>query len=102
MHPKFWCLNFKQQYFLNYSSPTNNLYSVRQKSITAFKSIVKLLGLGQFLREVLRWHAASPHWLRTLRQNFARVVSLATVQLVRKHAMDPLTFSCPQYYKVAT
>ena len=23
-----------------------------------------------FLREVLRWRAASPHWLRTLRQNF--------------------------------
>ena len=44
-----------------------------------------------FLREVLRWRAASPHWLRTLRQNFARVVSLAAVQLVLKHARAPLT-----------
>ena len=43
-----------------------------------------------------------PHWLRTLRQNFARVVSLAAVQLVSKHARAPLTYFCTQYYKVAT
>ena len=31
------------------------------------------------MREVLRWLAASPHWPRTLRQNFARVVSLLAI-----------------------
>ena len=75
MHPKIWCLNFKPQYLQNYVSPTNDLYSVRKRSIRAFKSIFKLLGWG--------------HWLRTLRQNFARVVSLAAVQLVLKHARAP-------------
>ena len=101
MHPKIWCLNFKPQYLQNYSSPTNDLYSVRKTSIGAFKSIFKLQGGPQnFLREVLRWRAASPQWLRTLRQNFARVVSLAAVQHVPKHAMGPFTLSRPQYYKV--
>ena len=84
-HPKIGCFNFKPQYLLNYSSPKNDLYSVRKRSTRAFKSIFKLLGWGlasagplraKFLREVLRWRAASPYWLRTLRQNFARVVSL--------------------------
>ena len=44
-----------------------------------------------FLREDLRWRAALPNWLRTLRENFARVVSLTAVQLVSKHARAPLT-----------
>ena len=44
-----------------------------------------------FLRQVLRWRAASPHWLRTLRQNFARVVSLLAFQHVSKHAGAALT-----------
>ena len=42
------------------------------------------------------------HWLRTLRQNFARVVSLTAFQHVSKHAMLTLTQSCLQWYKVAT
>ena len=46
MHPKIWCLNFKPQYLQNYSSPTNDLYSVRKRSIGAFKSNFKLLDLG--------------------------------------------------------
>ena len=46
MHPKIWCLNFKPQYLQNYLSPTNDLYSVRKRSIRAFKSIFKLLGWG--------------------------------------------------------
>ena len=55
----------------------------------AFKSIFELLGWGpldrapcaqRFLRKVLRWRAASPHRLRTLRQNFARLVSLTAFQ----------------------
>ena len=79
MHPKTWCLNFEPQYLQNYSSPRNDLYSVQKRSIRAFKSIVKLLD----------W--ASPHWLRTLRQNVARVVSLAAVQLVSKHSRASLT-----------
>ena len=45
----------------------------------------------QSLREVLRCRAASPHWLWTLRQNFARVVSLITFQHVSKHAGAALT-----------
>ena len=46
LHPKIRCFNFKQQYLLNYTSPTNDLYSVQKRSIGAFKSIFKLLGLG--------------------------------------------------------
>ena len=46
LHPKIRCFNFKPQYLLNYTSPTNDLYSVRKRSIGAFKSIFKLLGLG--------------------------------------------------------
>ena len=45
-HPKIWYLNFKSQYLQNFSSPTNDLYSVRKKSIRAFKSIFKLPGWG--------------------------------------------------------
>ena len=43
-HPKIGCFNFKPQFLLNYSSPKNDLYSVRKRSIRAFKSIFKLLG----------------------------------------------------------
>ena len=43
---KIECFNFKPQYLLNYSSPTNDLYSVRKRSIGAFKSMFKLLGWG--------------------------------------------------------
>ena len=46
MHPKIWCLNFKPQYLQNYLSLTNDLYSIRKRSIRAFKSIFKLLGWG--------------------------------------------------------
>ena len=46
LHPKIRCFNFKPQYLLNYTSPTNDLYSVRKRSIGAFKSIFKLLALG--------------------------------------------------------
>ena len=42
-HPNIWCFNFKPHYLLNYSSPKNDLYSVRKKSIRAFKSVFKLL-----------------------------------------------------------
>ena len=42
IHRKIGCLNVKPQYLLNYSSPTNDLYSVRKESIRAFKSIFKL------------------------------------------------------------
>ena len=86
--PKVWYLNLNPQYLHNYSSPTNDLYSVRKKSIRAFKLIFKLLGWG--------------HWLRTLHQNFARVVSLTAFQRVSIHAMVTLTQSCPQWFKVAT
>ena len=54
-----------------------------------------------FLREVLCWHAALPHWLRTLRQNFARVVSLIAFQHVSKHARVSLTQSWYQWEKRA-
>ena len=111
-HPKIRCFNFKPQYLLNYTSPTNDLYSVRKRSIGAFKSISKLLGLGPasavplrakfFLREVLRWRAASPNWLRTLRQNFARVVSLLAFQHVSKHAGAALTQCWYQWDKRGT
>ena len=46
IHPKIGCLNFKPKYLLNYSCPTNDLYSVRKRRIRAFKSIFKLLGWG--------------------------------------------------------
>ena len=46
LHPKIRCFNFKPQYLLNYTSPTNDLYSVQKRSIGAFKSIFELLGLG--------------------------------------------------------
>ena len=45
-HPKIGCFNFKPQYLLNYSSPKNDLYSVRKRRTRAFKSIFKLLGWG--------------------------------------------------------
>ena len=60
IHRKIGCLNFEPQYLLNYSSPKNDLYSVRKRSIRAFKSIFKL------------------HWLRNLRKKFARVVPMLT------------------------
>ena len=78
IHPKIWCLNFKPQYLFNYSSPTKDSWRVQKKTIRAFNLICELLGWGPasagplpvtFLREVLRW-------LRILRQNFARLVSL--------------------------
>ena len=40
-HPKIGCFNFKPQYLLNYSSPKNDFYSVRKRSIRAFKSIFR-------------------------------------------------------------
>ena len=46
LRPKIRCFNFKPQYLLNYTSPTNDLYSVRKRSIRALKSIFKLLGWG--------------------------------------------------------
>ena len=46
IHRKISCLNFEPQYLLNYSSPKNDLYSVRKRSISVFKSIFKLLGWG--------------------------------------------------------
>ena len=110
-HPKIRCFNFKLQYLLNYLSPKNDLYSVRKRSIRAFKSTFTLLGWGHaragplranFLREVLRWRAASPHWLRTLRQNFARVVSLLAFQHVSKHAGAALTACWYQWDKRGT
>ena len=52
--------------------------------------------------KLLGWGPASSHWLRTLRQNFARLVSLTAFQHVSKHAIATLTQSCPQWYKVAT
>ena len=42
IHPKIRCLTFKQQY-LNYSSPTNESYRFRKKTIRAFKPIFELL-----------------------------------------------------------
>ena len=45
-YPKIVCFNFKPHYLLNYSSPKNDLYSVRTRSTRAFKSIFKLLGWG--------------------------------------------------------
>ena len=54
-----------------------------------------------FLREVLRWSAASPHWLWTLRQNFARVVSLLAFQHVSKHSEVALTQCGHQWVKRA-
>ena len=50
------------------------------------------------------WPLASPHWLRTLRQNFARLVSLTAFQHVSKHATATLTQSCPdiKWEKVST
>ena len=38
-HPKNGCLNFEPQYLLNYSSPINDLYSVRKRSIRAFAAL---------------------------------------------------------------
>ena len=46
IHPKIWCLNFKPQYLLNYSSPSHDLQRVRKKTIRAFNLIFKLLGWG--------------------------------------------------------
>ena len=34
-HPKIGCFNFKPQYLLNYSSPKNDLYSVRKRCFAA-------------------------------------------------------------------
>ena len=73
IHPKIWCLIFKPQYLLNYSSPTNDLQRVRKKTIRAFNLIFKLLGPL----------VASPYWLRTLRQKFARLMFLAAFQNVK-------------------
>ena len=42
-HPNIGCFKFKLQYLLNYSSPKNDLYSVRKRSTRAFQSIFKLL-----------------------------------------------------------
>ena len=61
-HPKIGCFNFKEEYLLNYSSPKNDLYSVRKRSIRAFKSIFKLLGWGPASAGLLRakFFARSP------------------------------------------
>ena len=80
IHPKIWCLNFKPQYLLNYSSPTKDSERVRKRTIRAFILIFKLLG----------WE---PHWLRTLCQNFARLVSVIAFQHVPTHARVTLTQS---------
>ena len=45
---------------------------------------------------------ASPHWLRTLRQNFARVVSVIAFQHVLKHTGPALTQCWYQWDKRAT
>ena len=130
IHPKIWCSHFKPQYLQNDSSPTNDLYIVPKRSIRAFKSIFKLRTViekrdQKFFKKTARKisvfpvffcshfiplgtrlgqsdHSMFGNWLRTLRQNFARVVSLHAFQHVSKHAMVTLTQSCPQWYKVAT
>ena len=81
-------LNFKPQYLLNYSNPINDSWCVRKKTIRAFNLI-----FGGPL--------ASPHWLRTLRQNFARIVSLIAFRHASKHAIATLTQSSYQWDKVA-
>ena len=70
IHPKIRCLNFKPRYLLNYSS--------RQRIYSAFER-----------------RQSSPHWTRTLLQNFARLVSLTAFQHVAKDARATLTQSCP-------
>ena len=72
-HPKIGCFNFKPQYLLNYTSPTNDLYSVRKRSIGAFKSIFKLLGLGaKFSAGVKTLHASCLCLLLSMFQNWGR------------------------------
>ena len=68
------------------------IYTAFERGASGLSNQFSNCWAGSFLREVLRWRAASPHWLlRTLPQNFARVVSLAAVQLVLKHARASLT-----------
>ena len=101
-HPKIGCFNFKPQYLLNYSSPTNDLHSVQKRSIGAFKSIFKLLCWGPASAGRLQAKPPLPHWLRTLRQNFARVVSLLAFQHVSKHTGAALTQCWYQWDKRGT
>ena len=75
LHPKIRCFNFKPQYLLNYTSPTNDLYSVRKRSIGAFKSIFKLLR-----------RTGSEHCAKTLHAS-----CLIAFQHVSKHAGAALT-----------
>ena len=102
--------NFKRQYLRNYTSLTNDLYSVRKKSIRAFKSIFKLLCWGPASAGPSRanFFARSPEPVREeaistfkfifeLAPDFASklctrdVSGLAAVQFVSKHARAPLT-----------
>ena len=84
VHPKIWCSNFKPQYRLNYSSPTNDLQRVGKKAIWACKLILKLLS-----------------WLGILRQKRASLLPLTTFQCVSKHARVGLTQTWYQWDEVA-
>ena len=84
IHSKIWCLNFIPQYLLNYSCPTNDSWRVRKKTIRALILIFGLLG-----------------WLRTLRENFARLLSLIAFRDVSTHARVTLTQSWYQWDKRA-
>ena len=89
--PKIGCFNFKPQYLLNYTSLYLLGLSNQCLNCWAWGPLARAPCVQSFLRDVLHWRAASPHWLRTLRQNFARVVSLLAFQHVSKHAGAALT-----------
>ena len=100
IHRKIGCLNFEPQYLLNYSSPKNDLYSVRKRSTRAFKSIFKLLGWGPASAGPLRakFFARSPPLacgFAALAPEFAPKLctrlSLIAFQHVSKHSEAALT-----------
>ena len=74
IHRKIGCLNFEPQYLLNYSSPKKDLYSVRKRSVRAFKSIFKLLGTGSGIC-AKTLHASCFCLLFSMFQNILRPVS---------------------------
>ena len=91
-HPEIWCLDFKPQYLLYYSRPTNVSYTVRVPFIACSKKTIRCFKL---ISELLCW-------LRTLRQNIARLVSRIVIHYVSKHATAAATQPQYQWDKVAT
>ena len=101
-HPKIGCLNFKPQYLLNYSSSTNDLYSVHIRSIRVFKSIFKLLGWPLGCKVFRAKSSVCQRLRRTGSELCAKTLhasSLNAFQHVSKHSEAALTQCWYQWVK---